>query len=238
MVLDDGQGNADERTAPVLAKKLVETGVRVAVLGACLTARRDQVNLWSSTAANLINGGIGAVIGMQYVVKNSSAEAFSKAFYEALALGYPVDQAVTKGRLAIFEQEDFRGFGTPVLYMGGGDGVVFPEFTEDPVLRAEREKTQVVVNLSADIVQGKVTGIQVGTMRGGEAKATLTFIELKQGAEVIGFQADSLTSGNVEVNEKVKVVGKDATLVGVKLDELGSGVRLDELGSDYPPRTR
>jgi hypothetical protein len=223
LLLDDGSGKESLLEAPQLARRLVNAGVRVAVLGACLTARRDEVNLWSSTAASLLNGGIGAVVAMQFTVRDESAIAFSKAFYEALALGFPVDQAVTKGRLAIFEQEDFRGFGTPVLYMGAGDGVVFPEFTRNPDMQRERENTRLVVNLSADIVEGKVIGIRVGKMKGGEAKATVHFIDLEEGAEGIGFTAGALTAGNVDVTVTAKKVKKGAILVGINAGEAAGG---------------
>jgi hypothetical protein len=208
------QGTYDVLSAPELAPRLAAAGVRVALLGACLTARRDDVNLWSSTAANLLNAGVGAVVAMQYAIRDTSAIAFAKAFYAALVMGFPVDQAVTRGRLAIFEQGDFRGFGTPVLYTGGGDGIVFPEFTNDPALKKEREQTHIVVNLSAEVVEGKVIGIQVGKMKGGEAKATVTVAKVGQGGVVIGFKVGSLTSGDVDVDLSVETVGKGATVIG------------------------
>jgi hypothetical protein len=220
LVLDDGSGNEDGLPAPILATRLVHAGVRVAFLGACLTARRDDVNMWSSTAANLINGGIGAVVGMQFVVRDKSAIAFAQAFYETLALGYPVDQAVTKGRIAIFEQEDYRGFGTPVLYMGTGDGIVFPEFTDDPELAAERAKTRVVVNLSADVVEGEVTGIHVETMSGGEAEVTMSVIEVKDG-RLVGFSGGIISGGNVRVKQDFDKIGKGVVVEGAHIDSLG-----------------
>jgi hypothetical protein len=219
LILDDGSGNSIRLDASQLAIRLINSGVRIAVLGACLTAKRDEINMWSSTAANLINGGIGAVVAMQFLIKDKSAIAFSKAFYEAIALGFPVDKAVTKGRLAIFEQGDIMGFGTPILYMGSGDGILFPEFTKDPELKKEREKTKVVVNLSADIVEGEVTGIKVGRMLSGEAKVTITTINLMSG-QLIGFDAGVLTGGNVDVSMNVKNVLKGGKIIGARLDEL------------------
>lgn len=219
LILDDGSGNSYQMDAPQLAVRLVNAGVRIVVLGACLTAKRDEVNMWSSIAANLLNSGIGAVVAMQFLIQDNSAIAFSKAFYETIALGFPVSQAVTKGRLAIFEQADFRGFGTPVLYMGSGDGIIFPEFTLNSDLKKEREKTRVVVNLSADIVEGEVTGITVGKMRSGEAKVKITTIDLK-GGKLIGFDAGVLTGGHVDVTMKVQHVGKGGNIIGARLDEL------------------
>jgi hypothetical protein len=64
------------------------------------------------------------------------------------------------------------------------------------------------------VVEGKVIGIQVDKMKGGEAKATVTTVALEEGAEVIGFAAGALTSGNVDVDVTAQRVGKGATLIG------------------------
>lgn len=221
LILDDGTGEPNPLEAPQVATRLVNAGVRIAVLGACLTAKRDQVQMWSSTAANLINGGLGAVVGMQYVIADKSAIAFTKAFYEALALGFPVDQAATKGRIAIFELGDCRGFGTPVLYMGDCDGVVFPEFTNDPVLIEERAKLRLLVNLSVGIVAGTVTGIEVEKMSEGQAKADITTLNVDTGGLVTGFEAGSLTGGDVDVKIKAGDVAKGATVIGIKAKDIG-----------------
>ena len=42
--------------------------------------------------------GIPAVVAMQYEITDTAALAFAAGFYEALARGKPVDQAVTKGQ--------------------------------------------------------------------------------------------------------------------------------------------
>lgn len=228
LLLEDGAGGGALLEAPLLATRLVNAGVRVAVLGACLTAKHDDVNLWSSTAANLINGGIGAVVAMQYTVLDASAIAFTKAFYEALALGFPVDQAVTRGRLAIFEREDFRGCGAPVLYMGASDGVLFPEFTNDPALAAEREKIHVVVNLSADTVAGEVVGIKVGKMSKGEARVKISVIRIEEGGKTIGLKSDALLGGDVDVDVSTGTVDKGGTLIGFLADSIG---RYDDIPS-------
>ena len=196
--------------------------MRVAVLGACLTAKRDQTQMWSSTAANLINGGLGAVVGMQYVIADKSAIAFSQAFYDALAIGFPIDQAVTKGRLAIAELGDWRGFGTPVLYIGDSDGVVFPEFTNAPNLVEERKKLRVLVNLSVGSVKGTVKGITVEKMTGGMAKATITTLDV-EGGNVTGFIGVSLTGGEVDVEMTLGDIGENAVVRGAYIKEMKEG---------------
>ena len=75
-----------------------------------------------------------------------------KDFYEAVAAGLPLDQAVSAGRLAIMDLEPEpseknpeemltaqNDFGFPALYMRSEDGLLFPELTNDESLAAHRE---------------------------------------------------------------------------------------------------
>jgi len=57
-------------------------------------------------------------------------------------------------------------------------------------------------------------------MKGGEAKATITIIDMEEGAEGIGFEAGSLTAGNVDVRVKAKRVKKGAVLIGAMIGEI------------------
>ncbi len=221
LMLDDGNGGADLLDATVLAPQLVKAGVRVAFLGACLTAKRDDEQLWSSTAANLLNGGLGAVVAMQFAVLDTSAIAFSGAFYSAVALGYPVDQAVTEGRIAIFATRDFRGFGTPVLYMGSSDGVLFPTLTNDPALQTERQQQRAVVTVDVKTIGGEVTGLEVGTMAAGDAEVRLKSTTIEDGAIAIGAIIDTFTGGNLSASANVEKVEKGGKLVVTKIDRLG-----------------
>jgi hypothetical protein len=125
--------NKDPYPYPVekLRVTLRGTQVRLAVLGACETGRRDQINAWTGIAPALARVGIPAVIGMQYKIRDKNAIHFSWRFYRALAEKKPVDQAVTLGRQAIFNRcaEDERDWGVPVLYLrtdAAEDGRLFP----------------------------------------------------------------------------------------------------------------
>ncbi len=123
----------DRRAAPFPAEKLAQTlrgrGVRLAVLGACQAARRDQVNAWTGVAPALTRAGIPAVVGMQYSIVDANAIGFSRRLYRALAAGQPIDAAVTDGRPAIYNRggEDERDWGVPVLYLRAEEGVLFPQ---------------------------------------------------------------------------------------------------------------
>lgn len=128
-------GQADPLPAGQAAVSLRSRGVRVALLNACQTGQTDPVNIWSSAAAELLTGGLGAVIGMQFKVGDREATAFCRAFYQTLVKGAPVDQAVTQGRLAAYAVDPGRDWITPVLYLNTPSGLVFEEWASSSDMR-------------------------------------------------------------------------------------------------------
>jgi len=128
LVFCDAQGRGAEVAAETVVVNLRGRGVRLAVLGACEGARRDRINPWTGIAPALIRGGLPAAVAMQATLYDRSAVAFSNRFYEALALGLPIDAAVSAGRLAIFNESGpgERDWGVPVLYLRAETGVLFP----------------------------------------------------------------------------------------------------------------
>ncbi len=125
------EGASELFPANELAIHLQQAGVRVAVLGACETGRRDGVSPWTGIAPAVIKQGIPAVLAMQYRVSDSEAIAFSKRFYTALAAGLTLDEAVSLGRREMYnESKQGYEWAIPVLYMRSPDGIVFPEITK------------------------------------------------------------------------------------------------------------
>jgi hypothetical protein len=117
--------------AEKLSLNLARCGVRIALLNASESATRDSSHRSSGLASALVNAGIPAVIGMNRMITDKSAVAFSRAFYRTLAAGNTVDTAVTNGRLSIFNQNtdddhDWGGWGNPVLYLRADDSTIFP----------------------------------------------------------------------------------------------------------------
>ncbi len=125
----DSDGKAAEVSAEKIVVNLHGRGVRLAVLGACEGARRDRFNPWTGIAPALVRGGLPAVVAMQATLYDRSAVAFSTQFYESLALGQPVDAAVSAGRIAIFNESGpgERDWGVPVLYLRAESGILFPK---------------------------------------------------------------------------------------------------------------
>ena len=128
LVFCDKEGKAIEVPAETVVVNLHGRGVRLAVLGACEGARRDRFNPWTGIAPALVRGGLPAAVAMQSTLFDRSAIAFSSRFYESLALGQPIDAAVSAGRIAIFNESGpgERDWGVPVLYLRAETGVLFP----------------------------------------------------------------------------------------------------------------
>ena len=132
----------DGKSAPMSADKLAVTlqsrGVQLVFLGACETGRRDEKNVWSGVVTNLMAAGIPTAIAMQYKIGDNSAIAFSRTFYKALAAGLPLEQAVSLGRIAVFnlcdaleEKQYWRDWGVPVLYCRVRGNLVLPTLTNE-----------------------------------------------------------------------------------------------------------
>jgi hypothetical protein len=100
--------------------------LRLAVLNACEGAKGSDHNLFSSTAATVLRRGTPAVVAMQYEITDEAAIEFSRAFYEAIADGVPVDIGIAEARKAVsLAIGNTLEWGTPVLFMRAPDGVLF-----------------------------------------------------------------------------------------------------------------
>ena len=99
---------------------------RLVVLNSCSGAATGLSDLFSSTAATLVRGGVSAVAAMQYEISDPAATEFARGFYSAIARGRGVDDAVSSGRVAILGLSDRTlEWVTPVLYLRGYDSHLF-----------------------------------------------------------------------------------------------------------------
>jgi len=127
IAFEDNEGQAHLLSATHLGRLLSDHyPLRLVVLNACEGARGSKRDVFSSTAAILVRRGIPAVLAMQYEITDRAAIELSRAFYEALADGMPVDAAVGEARKAIsLDIANTVEWGTPVLHMRSPDGVLF-----------------------------------------------------------------------------------------------------------------
>lgn len=146
IILVGDDGNERLFSAERLALSLKGREVRLVVLGACEGGRRDGVNAWTGVAPALTRAGIPAVVGMQYKIADTSAIAFSRNFYRALAAHQSIDEAVTAGRLAILtrsSEENEFDWAVPVLYLRADEekGILFPALTRSQPMATEETPT-------------------------------------------------------------------------------------------------
>lgn len=177
-VLDESGGyilllGEDGKSAPMSAERLAvnlrDRGVDLVFLGACETGRRDEQNVWSGVVVALMAAGIPAVLAMQYKIWDSSAITFSRSFYKALAAGLPLEQAVSSGRIAVFnlcdsfqDKQYWRDWGVPVLYCRVRGNFVLPTIMTE----SQRKTLLDELQAGSDTVQVQSGGVNnSGTMK-------------------------------------------------------------------------
>lgn len=121
--------NAEGKVYPYRAEHLKNrlTGhpsLRFAFLNCCMSGTTGKADVFSSTAATLIRGGLTGVLAMQFEVSDNGAIRFAEQLYQGLVKGQRLETTVTEARLRLSELESFE-WGTPVLYLASPDGVLF-----------------------------------------------------------------------------------------------------------------
>ncbi|HZT98009.1 MAG TPA: CHAT domain-containing protein [Ktedonobacteraceae bacterium] len=127
IVLEDRAGQARYLSAAQFVLLLTDhPSLRLVVLNSCKGAQSSTHDIFSSTAATLVRGGIPAVLANQYAITDQAAIELSRAFYEALAAGMPIDTAIGEARKAItLSGVNTAEWGTPVLSVHIPNGVLF-----------------------------------------------------------------------------------------------------------------
>jgi len=211
-----------------LAINLRARRVQLVVLGACDSGERDPRDRWSGVATRLIADGIPAVVAMQYRISDRTAIAFGERFYQALAAGWSLDEAVAAGRLAIFNVTTggaadprrarlWRDWGVPVLYLrpdaavslASVAGVAERERLEEDLVSTVRVRT-------ADVMQGgRVTGV-----KGGSGVVDVEVVTGDVHGEVTGL--DRAEGAGADVDVTVRNVEAGGEVIGASLDTVGA----------------
>jgi len=114
----DGHSGHDLVFAERVARMVRDMNVKVVVLTTCRGGVRG-VSRWSGLAAALLRAGVPVVVAMQFAISVDAAKEFSYGFYDALARGESIDEAVTEGREKLHKapgKKGFDDFGLPVIY--------------------------------------------------------------------------------------------------------------------------
>jgi hypothetical protein len=113
----------------------------------------DQLRAsFSGLERELFLANVQAVVALQYPISDFAAKTFSRAFYEKLALGEPIDEAVQEGRFRLVVgvpgARYSRMIGTPVLYATNGGNIIKPSQTV-PTGTLEQRSRQTTATSSA-----------------------------------------------------------------------------------------
>jgi Tfp pilus assembly protein PilF len=134
VLLFETEGGVSEpvRGQDLMNKLADRSTLRLIVLNACESASvpsppPEAFDPLAGVAVSLVMGGMPAVVAMQEPISDTAAIAFSRAFYQRLAAGDPVDAAVAEGRQAVHSQH-LSGFewATPALFLRTPNGEIEP----------------------------------------------------------------------------------------------------------------
>ena len=130
IALVDEEDRVDWVAEAVLATMLEQADElpRLVLLHSCAGASTDYSASFAGFAPRLIRRGVQCVVAMQYAVTNRTALAFSEEFYDGIAKGLPVDEAVQAARWTLNNLfvDDYRLLGIPVVYLYSRDAVLLP----------------------------------------------------------------------------------------------------------------
>ncbi len=222
LVKDAQTQEKDELAAEHLADMLAPAGVRLVVLGACLTGSRSDEYPWDGVAGALVAHNIPAVVAMQHEVMDEHAVAFADMFYTSLASGLSLDEAMSVARKEMQLTEHPQPgkvnveWGVPVLYTRSVDGNLFPE------RMAHAGKTASDMRL---MISQAVDEIEGGTVTGARAHRIKGGVEIRQdvgtvsdGGALIGLDAASTEPGaDINVDQDIDTVGPGGNVTGVIL---------------------
>jgi hypothetical protein len=224
LFIDDKSAKTAKKVkADDLARYLQQAGVRLAVLGACYSGLRNERYPWDNVAGALAARGIPAIISMQYAIIDTYAIKFSRAFYGALASGLSLDEAMTFGRLTMYDETSLdlgkptkTEWGVPVLYSRLRDGIVLPERIGAAGDTADRIRTIIDQTVGHITATGRVVGVS--------ADQVTEALQIKQQADrvdgsLVGLEAKTLEPGSsTSVEQDAGTVS--GSMTGVKLDNL------------------
>ncbi len=107
-------GDLDLVTAKQFALR-VRDNVFLVTLNACVSAAPGSTS-FSNLAATLVRQRIPYALGMRLSIHDDDARSFSRAFYNDLARGTPVEEALLQARLTLADSPRPWVVGVPVLY--------------------------------------------------------------------------------------------------------------------------
>ena len=126
---EGGDRGAHNYRADELAAQLARAGTSLAFINACYTAGQDTPDDGPSVA-HVLADLVPVVLAMRGDIEDLAATGFADVFYDLLLRGSTVDEAVSRGRLAV--EESLPYWGSMVLYSRASTGRFLEPVTPAP----------------------------------------------------------------------------------------------------------
>jgi ABC-type branched-subunit amino acid transport system substrate-binding protein len=126
LIFENAQGESYGIDAHRLSLALHEN-IQLVFLHACATPHRDQAGYLSHFAYQLAASGIPAIVALQRPITDKTALQFTKVFYERVAHGDAVEEAVTRARHHIYGKAGSLAWMAPILYISTSNSISFKE---------------------------------------------------------------------------------------------------------------
>ncbi len=194
ILLEKADGTSERYSGEQLAQLLRNAGVRLVILGACDTGRRNGRNMWNGIAPALTREKITAVVAHQFNIYDDCAILLADKVYYRVLAGFTIDESLFEARQAMYQYKGLenRDWGAPVLYSHDKDGILFPTPGAD----------------SASSIPGRPL-VHVAN----------AFNEVS--GEVVDVDIQKAMRGDICITDTIEVIKKDGMFTSLKIDELG-----------------
>lgn len=222
VMLEDENGQSDPLPAADLAVMLKKADVRLAVLMVERSAG-DALREDRALIQALVEQGVPAAIGLQNKTPEQAVLSFLKGFYQGLADGSAVAQALADARLNMNVEAGEEGAGfwhAPVLL--AADRTVL-----QPLIPSRHKKTAEMsatfARASQDAVSGRGGAVIGGSQMYQEAEERIQFRGLVSGSETL--EAGTLSPGAGSTLESgFPASGSDPAVLNRALDRLKQAI--------------
>jgi hypothetical protein len=141
--------------------------MQLVTLNSCEGARTSRSDPFAGTAQSLVQGGIPAVVAMQFEITDSAAITLARELYTAIATGHSIDAALGEARKAIFTDSNDLEWATPVLFLRSADGHLF-DFAQAPLYVPSRATPKEVSPPVAPAVENPTRAVETPRPRAND----------------------------------------------------------------------
>ena len=177
LIFEQDNGDLDSVTARQFVLR-VRGAVFLVTLNACFSANPGET-LFSNLAAALIRQKVPYALGMRFSILDDDARAFSRTFYDDLARGTPVEEALRQARLTLANSTRPWVVGVPVLYTSLAQPAAgFTSLAGLPIIKEHQPRMGVSALPRAEgAFQGRIDELKaLGTALTGDSRPPLMTI--------------------------------------------------------------